>query len=47
MKKSIRTILIDDEPLCTSGLEIDLKEVSSEIEVIAVCNHPPKGHKAN
>ena len=45
MKKSIRTILIDDEPLCTSGLEIDLKEVSSEIEVIAVCNHPLKAIK--
>lgn len=42
MKKLIRTILIDDEPLCTAGLEIDLKEVNPIIEVIAKCNQPEK-----
>jgi len=38
MNDSIRTILIDDEPLCTAGLEIDLKKVCPEIEIIAICN---------
>lgn len=40
MKKIIRTILIDDEPLCTAGLEIDLKEISADIEIVAICNQP-------
>ncbi len=45
MKKTIRAILIDDEPLCTAGLEIDLSEVGSMIEVVAICNHPLKAIK--
>lgn len=40
MKKTIRTILIDDEPLCTSGLEIDLREINANIEIVAICNNP-------
>lgn len=38
MPKSIRAILIDDEPLCTAGLEIDIKKVCPEIEIVAICN---------
>lgn len=38
MNKSIKAILVDDEPLCTAGLEIDLHKVCPEVEVIATCN---------
>ncbi len=39
----LRAILIDDEPLCTSGLEVDLKAVTNQIEVIAKCNSAKEG----
>jgi len=38
MTKNIRVILVDDEPLCTAGLEIDIKAVCPEIEIVAICN---------
>ena len=34
MKNKIRAILVDDEPLCIAGLEIDLRAVCPEIEII-------------
>jgi len=40
MTKKIRTILVDDEPLCTAGLEIDLRAISPQIDIIAMCNQP-------
>ena len=43
MKKTIRAILIDDEPFCTAGLEIDLQATCPEIEVIAICNSAKEG----
>lgn len=36
----IKTIIIDDEPLSTIGLKIDLQEVSDAMDVIAVFNNP-------
>lgn len=42
MRNIIKTILVDDEPLCTSGLEIDLKAISTDIEIVAICNQPEK-----
>ncbi len=41
----IKAILIDDEPFCTQGLEIDLKKVCPEIQVIATCNSAKEGLK--
>ena len=38
MNKSINTILVDDEPLCTAGLELDLKAACPEINIVAICN---------
>ncbi|MDF1696176.1 MAG: LytTR family DNA-binding domain-containing protein [Saprospiraceae bacterium] len=38
MTKKIKTILVDDEPLCTAGLEIDLSKTCPEVEIIATCN---------
>ena len=38
MNKSISTILVDDEPLCTAGLELDLKAACPEVNVVAICN---------
>lgn len=38
MSKKITAILVDDEPLCTAGLEIDLQKVCPEIEILASCN---------
>lgn len=40
--KKIRTILIDDEPLCTQGLAIDIEKTCSQLEVIATFNDPRK-----
>ena len=45
MKQKIKAILIDDEPFCTAGLEIELAESSPEIEVIATCNTAKEGLK--
>jgi two-component system LytT family response regulator len=41
----IRAILIDDEPFCTAGLEVELKEACPEVEVIATCNSAKEGLK--
>ena len=41
----VRAILIDDEPFCTAGLEIDLKETCPNVEVIASCNTAKEGLK--
>lgn len=43
MEKKIRAILIDDEPFCTAGLEIDLRETCPEVEVVASCNSAKEG----
>ena len=43
MTSKIKAILIDDEPFCTQGLEIDLKEACPEVEVIASCNSAKVG----
>ncbi len=40
MEQSLRTILIDDEPLCTAGLKIDLNEICPEVEVLGSFNSP-------
>lgn len=42
-KEKIRAILIDDEPYCTAGLEIELKETCPQVEVIATCNSAKEG----
>jgi len=42
MKEKLRAILIDDEPLCTAGLAIDVESVCPEIEVICTENNPKK-----
>ena len=39
----IRAILIDDEPFCTAGLEIDLKETCPQVEIVAICNSAKDG----
>ncbi|NNE28945.1 MAG: response regulator transcription factor [Saprospiraceae bacterium] len=36
----MKAVLIDDEPLCTAGLKIDLEEVCPEIEILAAFNSP-------
>lgn len=38
----IRTILIDDEPLCTTGLQIDIQEIKADLDIVALCNDPVK-----
>ena len=43
MSEKIKAILIDDEPYCTQGLEIDLKAVCPEVEVITTCNSAKEG----
>lgn len=43
--QKIKAILIDDEPFCTAGLEIDLKEHCPQIEIIAICNSSKEGLK--
>ncbi|NNF36403.1 MAG: response regulator [Saprospiraceae bacterium] len=45
MERKFRAILIDDEPFCTAGLEIDLKETCPNIEIIAICNSAKEGMK--
>ena len=45
MEKTLRAILIDDEPFCTAGLEIDLRETCPHIEVVAICNTAKEGMK--
>lgn len=42
----LRAILIDDEPLCTEGLEVDIKAVADNIEIIAKCNSAKEGLQA-
>jgi len=44
-ENKIRAILIDDEPFCTAGLEVELKEACPEVEVIATCNSAKEGLK--
>lgn len=45
MEKKFKAILIDDEPFCTAGLEIDLKETCPNIEIVAICNSAKEGMK--
>ena len=45
MERKFRAILIDDEPFCTAGLEIDLKETCPNVDVIAICNSAKEGMK--
>jgi two-component system LytT family response regulator len=45
MERKFRAILIDDEPFCTAGLEIDLKETCPNVDVIAMCNSAKEGMK--
>jgi two-component system LytT family response regulator len=45
MEKTIRAILIDDEPFCTAGLEIDLRKACPQVEVVAICNSAKEGMK--
>jgi len=42
----IKTILIDDEVLCTQGLSIDIKETCPELEIIASFNSSKEALKA-
>ena len=37
-EKTIKTILVDDELLCTEGLKLDLAETCPEIDVVATFN---------
>ncbi len=45
MDENIRAILIDDEPYCTAGLEIELKENCPQVDIIAICNSAKEGLK--
>jgi two-component system, LytTR family, response regulator len=42
----IRVILVDDEPQSSKALEIKLKELADDIEVIGMYNHPEKAISA-
>lgn len=45
METRYRAILIDDEPFCTAGLEIDLRETCPNVEIVAICNSAKEGMK--
>jgi two-component system, LytTR family, response regulator len=42
----IRVILVDDEPQSSKALDIKLKELADDIEVIGIYNHPEKAISA-
>ena len=42
----IRVILVDDEPQSSKALEIKLRELADDIEVIGICNDPEKAISA-
>lgn len=45
MEKKFKAILIDDEPFCTKGLEIELHTHCPTIEIVASCNSAKDGIK--
>lgn len=45
MTETFKAILIDDEPFCTKGLEIELGKHCPNIEVIGAYNSPKEGLK--